>query len=146
MLFSPKKCYPFVWDISSELTSTIELCSLDFIVCVYVLSALPPHKQKKSVENLVKLLKPGGILFIKDYARYDLTQLRFKSNRFISDNFYCRGDGTLVYFFSAEELNSLLTSCNLTKIENHIDKRLIVNRAKQIKMYRRWIQCKYVKK
>lgn len=143
--FSPEKCCPFVWDISDDVAPIVEPCSIDFILCIYVLSALPPKKLRKAIGNLVKLLAPEGILLVKDYARYDLTQLRFKSNRYIEDNFYCRGDGTLVYFFSTEELDELFTSCSLRKLQNHIDKRLIVNRAKQIIMYRRWVQCKYFK-
>lgn len=143
--YSEQRCHAFVWDITQNAPECIAPNSLDFILCIYVLSALPPDKQATAIQNLTALLAPGGVLFVKDYGRHDLTQLRFKANRFLSENFYCRGDGTLVYFFTQEELDSLLTQCGLSKIQNHMDKRLIVNRAKQVKMYRRWIQCKYVK-
>ena len=50
--------------------------------------------------NLVKYLKPGGKIFFKDYGRYDMTQLRIKSERCIEKHRYVRGEGTLVYYFT----------------------------------------------
>jgi len=138
------RCNASVWDITKPNTVVPEN-SIDFILCIYVLSAIAPENHKTAVQNLVKLLKPGGKLMLKDYGRHDLTQLRFKGGRFIKDNFYCRGDNTLVYFFTPEELHDLFTEAGLVKEENFVDKRLIVNRRRQIKMYRRWMQCKYAK-
>lgn len=44
-----------------------------------------------------------------------------------------------------EELRYMLTKAGLTEEQNHIDRRLQVNRGRQLKMHRVWIQCKYRK-
>lgn len=46
-------------------------------------------------------MKPGGILFIRDYGRYDMAELRLAGhkNAKIKENFYVRSDGTRAYYF-----------------------------------------------
>lgn len=97
------------------------------------------------VQEAARFLKPGGLFLFRDYGRLDLAQVRFKAGQCIQENFYARNDGTRAYFFEAEEVDKLLTTAGLVKEVLFIDRRLQVNRGKQLKMYRVWIQAKYRK-
>nr|XP_020037698.1 methyltransferase-like protein 2A isoform X3 [Castor canadensis] len=144
--YDPARCFAFVHDLCDEDQSyPVPQDSLDVIVLIFVLSAVVPDKMQKAISRLSRLLKPGGMMLLRDYGRYDMAQLRFKKGQCLSGNFYVRGDGTRVYFFTQDELDTLFTTAGLEKVQNLVDRRLQVNRGKQLTMYRVWIQCKYRK-
>ncbi|XP_034820826.1 tRNA N(3)-methylcytidine methyltransferase METTL2B isoform X2 [Pan paniscus] len=144
--YDPSRCFAFVHDLCDEEKSyPVPKGSLDIIILIFVLSAIVPDKMQKAINRLSRLLKPGGMVLLRDYGRYDMAQLRFKKGQCLSGNFYVRGDGTRVYFFTQEELDMLFTTAGLEKVQNLVDRRLQVNRGKQLTMYRVWIQCKYCK-
>ncbi|GAA5849705.1 hypothetical protein JCM9279_001985 [Rhodotorula babjevae] len=91
----------------------------DFVSAVFVLSALDPAKQAQAMQTLVSLLAPGGSLLFRDYALHDAAQLRFHSlpsasyaanPSLLSDSvpLYRRGDNTLTYFFTADDVRALV--------------------------------------
>ncbi|CDW55709.1 methyltransferase protein 2 A like [Trichuris trichiura] len=144
--FDASRCHAFVWDICDEKTELpFQENSLDFALLIFVLSSLNPAKFGQAVANIVRYVKPGGMILFRDYGRYDMAQLRFKKGRCLSDNFYARGDGTRVYFFMPEEVDALFAKCGLQKVFLHVDRRLQVNRIKLLRMYRVWIQATYKK-
>ncbi|XP_048416602.2 tRNA N(3)-methylcytidine methyltransferase METTL2 [Stegostoma tigrinum] len=144
--YDHSRCLAFVHDLcDTQATYPMPNESLDIIILIFVLSAIHPDKIQAVVKRLSQLLKPGGMILFRDYGRYDMAQLRFKKGRCLSENFYVRGDGTRVYFFTPAELDELFTSADLKKVQNIVDRRLQVNRGKQLTMYRVWIQCKYRK-
>ncbi|KAF9975712.1 hypothetical protein BGZ73_000563 [Actinomortierella ambigua] len=143
--YDPTRAKAFVWDLGSDdIPPEVEPESMDVLVLIFVLSALHPDRWENAMNNLSKLVKPGGLIVFRDYGRYDMAQLRFKKNRLLSDNFYVRGDGTRVYFFDSEEVVKLFGS-RFTIEQNAVDRRLIVNRLRRVKMYRVWLQGKFRK-
>jgi len=116
-----------VWDLADEqnLPEGVEPGSIDIIVMVFVLSALHPNEWRQAVSNVyrvrllvtfpaithrsLQMLRPGGMILMRDYGRHDLTQLRFKEDRLLDDNLYVRGDGTRVYFFTLGESTIMYT-------------------------------------
>jgi len=145
--FNPKYGSACVWDLANPdgaLPEGIEPHSVDIAVMIFVFSALAPNQWDQAMENMRKIMKPGGKILFREYSFGDMAQLRFKKNRILDDNFYVRGDGTRVYFFSEEELRRIFTKNNYF-IENKIaiDRRLLVNRKRKLKMYRCWIQAMF---
>jgi tRNAThr (cytosine32-N3)-methyltransferase len=142
--YDETRCKAFVWDVTNpSLPEQVLPGSVDVIVLIFVLSALKPQDRQQAIHHIHTLLKPGGVVLFRDYGRYDLAQLRFKPKRLLSDNFYMRGDSTLVYFFTTEEIAQLFGAFDIQ--QNTVDRRLLVNRQRQLKMYRQWLQGKFIK-
>lgn len=134
-------------DFETKILARIQPNSQHFIMLIFTLSAFKPDLMRQAIQNLTTLLRPGGIILFRDYAQYDLTQLRFKGSALLRDNYYLRSDGTTSYFFTREMVRNLFTGDNnpLVELELKLDNRLLVNRLKGIKMCRCWIQGKYKK-
>lgn len=140
-MYAMPQAHAAVWDLANpdgEMPEGCEEHSVDIIVLIFVLSALSPDQWANAVRNIKKLAKPGAKVLFRDYGRYDLTQIRFKKGRLLDENFYIRGDGTRVYFFTEEEVQDIFKDFNDVKVAT--DRRLIVNRQRRVKMYRVWLQ------
>ena len=141
-----------VWDLASSGAETgstlppgIESESIDVVILIFTFSALSPPQWEQAVSNVWNVLKPGGVLLFRDYGRGDLAQVRFKAGRWMEENFYVRGDGTRVYFFEKDEIAKIFRGDGGGKhcfetVHLDVDRRLIVNRQRRIKMYRCWLQ------
>ncbi|GAD93474.1 actin binding protein [Paecilomyces variotii No. 5] len=147
--------------------------SVDLVVLIFIFSALAPEQWNQALHNIYRVLKPDGEVLFRDYGRGDLAQVRFKKGRYMAENFYVRGDGTRVYFFDKEELADMWGRWTPEKgiqIDNQeetnpeggvvrktyhgvfqilnlgVDRRLLVNRKRRLKMYRCWMQGYFKKR
>lgn len=144
--------HPFVHDITAAPLpqNIVPDASMDFSTLIFVLSAMSPERMPRVVEHLARVIKPGGIVFVRDYAANDLAQQRLmrardSSMQRIGDRFFVRGDGTRAYYFTIDELRNLFTS-NSTWFEciecKYVDKR-VVNVKEDKHMDRLFVQAKF---
>jgi len=160
----PRTLQADVWDAAGDvLPPGLEPGTVDLIVMIFIFSALSPDQWAQAVRNVHTLLKPGGELLFRDYGRGDLAQVRFKKGRYLGENFYVRGDGTRVYFFEEPELREIWSGNipvsskegeeaaepikvpGLEVLNLGVDRRMLVNRQRKIKMYRCWMQGRFRK-
>jgi tRNAThr (cytosine32-N3)-methyltransferase len=160
----PRALQADVWDAAGEvLPPGLEPGTVDLIVMIFIFSALSPDQWAQAVRNVYTLLKPGGEVLFRDYGRGDLAQVRFKKGRYLEENFYVRGDGTRVYFFEEPELREIWSGNipvsskegeeaaepikvpGLEVLNLAVDRRMLVNRQRKIKMYRCWMQGRFRK-
>jgi tRNAThr (cytosine32-N3)-methyltransferase len=173
--FNKKYMTAEVWDVTSEgedsLPPSLAEASVDVVVLIFILSALAPDQWNSALRNIYRVLKPGGEVLFRDYGRGDLAQVRFRKSRYMEENFYVRGDGTRVYFFEKEELadmwgnwtpehelqvdskeigderdDQIVTQGVFEVMDLGVDRRLIVNRQRKLKMYRCWMQGRFRKR
>ncbi|KAJ5095877.1 Actin binding protein [Penicillium alfredii] len=170
-----------VWDVAAvpdengnSLPPGLTEGSVDVVILIFIFSALAPNQWERAIRNIHRVLKPGGRVLFRDYGRGDLAQVRFKKGRYMTENFYVRGDGTRVYFFDKGQLIHMWGQWSPEKglptppedataesqpesqataegsgafdvLHMGIDRRLIVNRQSKVKMHRCWMQGHFQK-
>ncbi|KAI8909075.1 S-adenosyl-L-methionine-dependent methyltransferase [Gorgonomyces haynaldii] len=140
--YNPERMHAFVCDLTKDNLS--DSCqNVDVVSCIFVLSAIPPHKLSQTIQNIKSVMKPGAVLILRDYAQFDQAQLRFKAQNYLEPNVYCRHDGTLSVFFEKESLIQAFEDNGFTTLECEIVERTVVNRAQEKTMHRRFIQARF---
>jgi hypothetical protein len=119
----------------------------DYAILMFVLSAIAPEKHEDVIKKINSAMKPGGILYFRDYCLYDMAQLRFaqrKKNK-VSQNLYMRHDKTLAFYFDKEQIESLFVKNGFEVSDSKCICRMIENRKDNKKMHRLWLQIKLKK-
>ncbi|ALC40725.1 CG34195 [Drosophila busckii] len=145
-LYDTKHITAFQCDITTQqVHEHIAENSLDVCTMIFVLSAIHPDKFSQVLQNLWKLLKPGGIVLFRDYGLYDMAQLRFKPGHKIAENLYMRQDGTRSYYFEQEQLAQLFSSQGFQVLNNNYVHRRTLNLKEGIDVPRIFLQGKFSK-
>ncbi|KAI8072551.1 S-adenosyl-L-methionine-dependent methyltransferase [Gongronella butleri] len=146
--YDETRCKAFVCDITKDaLTDNIEAESLDLVSAIFVLSAIPPEKFAAAIQNIYKVLKPGGIVLLRDYGLYDEAQIKFsaQTDKKLENNLYVRQDGTLSYFFSLDDLQQRFEAEGFRTEVNEYVYRETRNRKMELQVDRIFVQAKFVK-
>eukprot|EP00743_Colponemidia_sp_Colp-15_P005175 GILK01005569.1.p1 GENE.GILK01005569.1~~GILK01005569.1.p1 ORF type:complete len:316 (+),score=56.90 GILK01005569.1:43-948(+) len=147
--YNTERCSAYVVDITKDPfpQQIVDTGGVDFVMMMFVLSAVAPEKMDLAISKIFDILKPGGCVLFRDYGLYDLAQLRLAQHHRskLKDNFYVRADGTRAYYFSMENLSELFTRAGFEVIENKYHRRQITNRKLEQVMHRVWIQGKFRK-
>ncbi|HKM42096.1 MAG TPA: class I SAM-dependent methyltransferase [Methanocorpusculum sp.] len=73
----------------------------DIIFCWHVLGHLPAVCRRTAADELIRVLKPGGVLYFKDFSRNDY---RYGKGIEVEPDSFLRGDGIVTHYFECEEL------------------------------------------
>lgn len=118
---------------------------MDFISLIFVLSALEVGKMNTALATIAKLIKPGGLVFFRDYAIYDKAMLRFNERSKVHERLYVRQDGTMAYFFEKSEIVRMFKEAGFQCASIAYVKRDTVNNATQSRLSRLFLQAKFIK-
>ncbi len=132
---------------------------VDCVTLIFVLSAIHPNKMRIVCENIAQVLKPGGMILVRDYGLYDHSMIRFQPGHKLDEKFYFRQDGTRTFFFSLDDINKLFlepfhsqndgyNTENLYLYEKSISEyvfRETINIKENLKVPRVFIQSKFIR-
>ncbi|KAE8596877.1 hypothetical protein XENTR_v10016270 [Xenopus tropicalis] len=144
--YCAETCKAFQCDLTKDdLTDNIPANSVDVSTLIFVLSAVHPDRMHLVLQNICKVLKPGGCVLFRDYGLYDHAMLRFKSGSKLGENFYVRQDGTRSYFFTKDYLRCLFEKAGFEEVSNEYVLRETVNKKESLCVPRVFIQSKFCK-
>ncbi|XP_068615717.1 tRNA N(3)-methylcytidine methyltransferase METTL6 [Brachionichthys hirsutus] len=145
-LYCADRCAAFQCDLTKDdLRDEVPEGAVDVVTLIFVLSAVQPDKMELVLENISRVLKPGGVVLFRDYGLYDHAMLRFKAGSKLGENFYVRQDGTRAHFFSKDFLAELFEEAGFRLVANDYVLRETVNKKEGLRVPRVFLQSKFTK-
>lgn len=118
--------------------------STDAALLIFVLSALSPSRAEVAVRNVAAAVRPGGEVFIRDYARGDRAEERLAHHADycsqLGPGWFLRPDGTFATYMTLGFLRRIVSECALTEECAKIVERTVGNRKQAREMERRFVQ------
>ncbi|HIH20414.1 TPA: class I SAM-dependent methyltransferase [Candidatus Micrarchaeota archaeon] len=84
----------------------------DFVLCIHVLGHLTPLQRKKAVSEMLRVSKPGGTLYLRDFTVNDF---RCGKGTETAPNTFAR-KGIATHYFTEEEMALLLADCKIVSL------------------------------
>jgi methyltransferase-like protein 6 len=110
-------------------------------LAMFVLSAIPPSYHAMTFKTLASTLQLGGLLCFRDYGLYDLAMLRADAENIITSTTHRRGDGTLVTYFTPDQITLFMEDAGLTVEVSEYHTVKNTNRKKNVSMRRCFVHA-----
>lgn len=94
----------------------------DTVLCNYVLTHLLDEDRIKGVNEIWRVLKNNGFLFIEVFSTDDF---RYGKGKKIGENSFLRKDGIIYHYFTYDEIKNLLKYFQILKLKKFVKGRII---------------------
>ncbi|MGC8663262.1 MAG: class I SAM-dependent methyltransferase [Thermoplasmata archaeon] len=103
--------------------------SFDAIIAVHILEHMFLNDRIKATDELFRVLKHGGYIFVESFSVEDF---RFGKGKEIEKNTFLRGNRIFTHYFQENEFLKLLNKFEIIKIQKEIIKRKILNNTYKV--------------
>jgi SAM-dependent methyltransferase len=101
----------------------------DIIFCWHILAHLLFKERKTAADEMLRVLKPGGVLYLKDFSRNDF---RYGKGIEVEPSSFLRGDRIVTHYFEQEELISLFGPSDISTVSWDLRIKGVNNRREEI--------------
>jgi len=104
--------------IIANLTA-LPLCnaSCDAVFLSHVIGHAREEERKKIASETIRILKPGGCLFFREFSRFDF---RSNSGSLTEEGSRLRGDGICTHYFTLQEVTTLFSDLSCHTISEEV--------------------------
>jgi ubiquinone/menaquinone biosynthesis C-methylase UbiE len=90
--------------------------AFETVVCYDVLQHLLEAERSGAVDEICRVLAPGGLLFLENFGR---TDMRYGGTP-VEPHTFRRQSGILYHYFSEDEVRELLSRFEMVKVESNV--------------------------